>query len=281
MASKRTHDMKERNLVLVLLDIVGSTAYVQKVGAVVAARVLQHHDRLARSTCYKNNGREIDRSDGFLLSFDTMGDAVNFALEYNDKVTPRIKLRARIGIHWGRVVEVLQHEMYVDAGAKRVELEGVAKSIAARTMSVAYPSQILMTQEAHIALQKSIRLRLPKDVRVACVGVYRFKGVAEPQALYAISANYKYLQPPPGNDKVVRLGGPKHIRKLARDRKIKDYLYFFYKWFLLFGGIFSIYVLYIILRSKDLLHFLGASESIMILHDLIVVLEKWLLQLWK
>lgn len=281
MATTSTHDMKERKLVLVLLDIVGSTAYVQKVGAVIAARILQHHDRLTRSTCYKNNGREIDRSDGFLLSFDTIGDAVNFAIEYNKKVTPRIKLRARIGMHWGRVVEVYQHEIYVDAGAKRVELEGVAKSIAARTMSVAYPSQILMTKEAHDALQKSIRLRLPKDVRVACVGVYRFKGVSEPQALYAISDDYKYLQPPPGNDKVVRLGGPKHIKKLARDRKAKDYLYFIYKWVFFFGGIFSIYVLYILLRSEGLLNFFGAPSSIMALHDLIVVFEEWLRQLWK
>lgn len=281
MASTPAHGMRERKLVLVLLDIVGSTAYVQKVGPVLAARVLQHHDRLARSVCYKNNGREIDRSDGFLLSFETMSDAVNFAMDYNKKVAPRIRLRARIGVHWGSVVEVFQHEKYVSAGAKRVELEGVAKSIAARTMSVAYPSQILMTQDAYRALQNSVRQRLPKDVRIACVGVYRFKGVAEPQTLFAISDDYKYLQPPPGNDKVVRLGGPKYIRKLARDRKIKDYLYFFYRCFFFFGGIFSMYVLYIILRSRDMLSILGASESFMALHNLLVVLEKWLLQLWK
>lgn len=276
MGNKRIQNMRQRRLALVLLDIVGSTAYVQKAGAVVAAKVLQHHDRLARSVCYKNNGREIDRSDGFLLSFDTIQDAINFALDYNKRVTPRIKLRARIGIHWGDVVEVVQHEVYVDAGAKRVELEGIAKNIAARTMSVALPSQILMTQSTYAVLQKSIRNTLPKDARFACVGVYKFKGVAEPQALYAVANDYKYLQPPPGNDKVVRLGGPKYIKKLVRDRQIKDYLQTLANALFFLGSIFTLYVVYATLRSKELLYFIGAPRILFEIHDLLDALEKWM-----
>ena len=68
---KESITLKERNLAIVLLDIIGSTAFVQKVGAKKAAVWLQYHDRLARSLIYKYNGREIDRSDGFLLSFET------------------------------------------------------------------------------------------------------------------------------------------------------------------------------------------------------------------
>ena len=272
--------MKERDLALVLLDIVGSTAFVQKAGAVVAARILQHHDRLTRSLCYKNGGREIDRSDGFLLSFESVSDAVRFSLDYHKQVTGRIKLRSRIGIHWGTVVEVTQRDVYVDAGAKRVELEGVAKNIAARSMSVAYASQTLITQPAYAQLRRYGGSRLPSEVRVACVGVYRFKGVSEPQHLYAVSDDYKYLQPPPGNDKAVRLGGPKFIKKLARDRKIKDYLYIFYKWFIFFGSIFSMYVIYLVLRSEQLLYFFGAPKFCMALNKFIVILEKWLIQKW-
>jgi class 3 adenylate cyclase len=275
------HNMKERKLALVLLDIVNSTAFVQKVGAVVAARILQHHDRLARSVCYKNNGREIDRSDGFLLSFDSIQDAVKFALDYNKSVTPRIKLQSRIGIHWGSVVEVYQAEVYVDAGAKKVELEGIAKNIAARTMSVAMPSQILMTKDTYTVLQHSAQVRLPKDARFACVGVYRFKGVAEPQVLYAVSTDYARLQPPPGNDKAVRLGGPKYIKKLARDRQIMDYFNLAFKWVTFFGSIFAAYVVYSLLRSKQLLHILNASEFWMSLHTLIITFEKWLSSLWN
>ena len=73
-------NMKKINLAIVLLDIIGSTAFVQRYGAVKAAQLFQYHDRLARSLIYKYNGREIDRSDGFLCSFDRVIDAVNFAL---------------------------------------------------------------------------------------------------------------------------------------------------------------------------------------------------------
>ena len=61
-------DLKERQLAIVLLDLIGSTAFVERVGAKDAAIWLQYHDRLARSLLYKFDGREIDRSDGFMLS---------------------------------------------------------------------------------------------------------------------------------------------------------------------------------------------------------------------
>ena len=259
-------NMKTRNLALVLLDIVGSTAFVQKVGAVTAARILQHHDRLARSTCYKNRGREIDRSDGFLMSFESVADAVQFALDYNRDVTSRIKLRSRIGIHWGSIVEVTQYEVYVDAGAKRVELEGVAKNIAARTMSIAMPSQILLTADAYSVLRSTVRLQLPSNVRTACVGVYKFKGIGEPVTVYAISEVHDLLQPPPGNEKAVRLGGPKYIKKLARDRKLKDYLHIAYKYVMVFGTLFALFISYHVLRSAQLLSLLGIYNDVYWLH---------------
>jgi len=257
---RATYSLKNRNLALVLLDIVGSTAFVQKVGAVTAARVLQRHDQLARSACYRNNGREIDRSDGFLMSFENVQDAIKFALEYNRKVTPKIKLRARVGIHWGQIVEVQQHELFVDAGAKRVELEGISKNIAARTMSLANPSQILLTKDAYLALKNSVKMTLPDTVRTACVGFYKFKGVQMPQQIYAIAEDHALLQPPKGNDKVKRIGGPKYIKKLARDRKIKDYLAAIYKISMFFGGIFGILALYHVLKSKEILLMLGIYE---------------------
>ena len=215
--------LKHTYLAIVLLDIVGSTAFVQKVGPIKAARWLQYHDRLARSACYKNKGREIDRSDGFLMSFESMPEAVAFALDYIKSVTPKTKLQARIGIHWGSIIEVHQDELYVGVGAKKVELEGIAKNIAARTMSLANPSQILLTKEAFRRLTITPALRLPKDLRSACVGVYKYKGVEKPQVVYAISSQHNLLQPPKGNDKAKRLGGPKYIKKRLRDKKIKDW----------------------------------------------------------
>lgn len=273
--------MTQRKLALVLLDIVGSTAYVQKAGAVKAARLLQHHDRLARSTCYKNNGREIDRSDGFLMSFDTVQDAVKFALDYNKHVTPKIGLRARIGIHWGDIVEVSQHAVYVDAGAKRTELEGISKNIAARTMSLANPSQVLLTENAYLALNRTIKLSLPPDARTACVGVYKFKGVAAPITIYAVAIKHHLLQPPKGTDKAQRLGGPAYIKKLARDRKIKDYLYAAYNVIAFFGSILTLLALYYVLRSKELLRMLDIYDSVYWLHLAAEQVHTWILRFTK
>ena len=217
--------MQERTLAIVLLDLIGSTKFVQKVGAERAAKHFQYHDRLARSLVYKFGGREIDRSDGFLLSFDRVIDAVNFALHYQISIPVRTHLDARIGIHWGSIVEVIQDDVFVAANAKRVELEGISKNIAARTMSLCQAKQVLLTKEAMGMLKGRTNTYTPKGTRYACVGLYKFKGVKEPLVIYAVGSDIKSLQPPPGSDKVKRVGGPKKIKSRARDRKIKEWLW--------------------------------------------------------
>lgn len=217
--------MKERYLAIVLLDIIGSTAFVQRNGAVVAAKWFQVHDRLARSLVYKHDGREIDRSDGFLLSFNRVIDAVNFALAYQRTIPRKTNLQTRIGIHWGKIIEVKQDDVFVGAGAKRVELEGLAKNIAARTMSLCQAGQVLLTKEAMAVVRNRTNQHTPKNARFACVGLYKFKGVRDPQEIYAVGENIKSLQPPPGSEKVKRLGGPKYIKKRARDRKFVDWFW--------------------------------------------------------
>jgi len=213
--------IRERRLAIVLLDLIGSTRFVQKVGRVKAARWLQYHDRMARSLIYKYQGREIDRSDGFLLSFDTVNDAVEFALAYQKTIPTKTKLGCRIGIHWSIIAEVHQHELDVIAGVKQVELEGVGKNIAARTMSVCQAGQVLLTKEA---MQQVRATRQTREARSVCVGLYKFKGVKAPMEVYAIGFTIEALQPPPSSDKVKRLGGPKYIKKRARDRKLWDWI---------------------------------------------------------
>lgn len=221
--------MRERYLAIVLLDLIGSTAFVQKVGAVKAARWLQYHDRLARSLIYKYEGREIDRSDGFLLSFDSIIDAVNFSLHYQREIPTRIKLNTRIGIHWGSIIEVKQDDLFVGVGAKRVELEGISKNIAARTMSLSRAGQVLLTKEAMDRVRVKGRNRYtPAETRYVCVGLYRFKGVRSPQEIYAVGQNIESLQPPKGSEKVKRLGGPKKIKSRARDKKVMEWVSFFF-----------------------------------------------------
>jgi len=216
-------EMRETKLAIVLLDIIGSTAFIQKYGAQKAAKHFQYHDRLARNLIYRYAGREIDRSDGFLCSFDRTIDAVNFALAYQKNIPRRTGLGCRIGIHWGPIIEVKQDDIYVAANAKRIELEGISKNIAARTMSLCAPGQVLLTKEAKGNVRNRTNAFTPKAARYACVGLYKFKGVREPQVIYAVGETIESLQPPKGSEKVKRLGGPSRIRKRARDRELLDW----------------------------------------------------------
>jgi len=218
-------EFNERVLAIVLIDIIGSTAFVEKVGARRAAEWLQYHDKLTRSLLYKFQGREIDRSDGFLLSFERPINAVNFCLHYQLTIPPKTKLNTRVGVHWAKVVEVVQDDLYVGVGAKRIELEGLAKNITARTMSVCRAGQVLLTRDAMRAVRGRTNLFTPDNTRYACVGLYKFKGIKQPQDLYAVGTTIESLQPPPSVEKVKRLGGPKKIKKRARDRAIKEWIW--------------------------------------------------------
>jgi len=220
--------IQERRLAIVLLDLIGSTAYVQKHGARHAALHFQKHDRMTRNLLYKFRGREIDRSDGFLCSFDSALDAVNFALHYQNEIPPKTKIDARIGVHWGVVIEVHQDEVFVAHNAKRIELEGIAKNIAARTMSLCQAGQVLLTEDAMRVIRQRVDRRTPVGTKYACVGVYRFKGVRDPQVIYAVGQSVQSLQPPPSSEKVKRLGGPEKIRVRLRDQQIKDVLWWIF-----------------------------------------------------
>lgn len=267
--------MKERYLAIVLLDLIGSTKFVQKVGAKKAALWLQYHDRLARSLIYKFQGREIDRSDGFLLSFENIVDAVNFALAYQKEIPPKTRLNTRIGIHWGCVIEIKQEDKFIDAGAKRVELEGIAKNISARTMSLCQAGQVLLTKESIQAFKKyGKNMHTPKNTRFACVGLYKFKGVKEPQEVYAIGTSVAVLQPPPSSDKVKRLGGPKYIKKRARDRQVLDWFY----WFTFrFGFLVFLFWLYIFTVYPSFRNVIGLPKEIPFYDSFI----EWLVKIIK
>ena len=237
-------EMRRTKLALVLLDIIGSTAFVQRAGAETAAKWFQFHDKMARNLCYRYGGREIDRSDGFLLSFERPIDAVNFSLNYQNTIPAKTNLDCRIGIHWGEIVEVKQDDVFVAANAKRIELEGISKNIASRTMSLCEAGQVLLTREAFLAIKNRTNRYTPKNTRYACVGLYKFKGVSTAQQIYAVGETIESLQPPPGGDKVKRLGGPKYIKKRMRDKELREHIlslcYFF-------GAISASYWIYLLI----------------------------------
>src|SRR5690348_1113769 len=67
---------------LVVCDIADSTALVERMGDQNAANIIRKHDRLARALVEQHRGREIDKTDGFLLMFERPIQAAAFALDY-------------------------------------------------------------------------------------------------------------------------------------------------------------------------------------------------------
>ena len=73
---------------LLFSDIVDSTAISARLGDAAAAALWAAHDRAARDLRALHHGREIDRSDGFFLIFDTVADAAAYAAGYQLALAP-------------------------------------------------------------------------------------------------------------------------------------------------------------------------------------------------
>ena len=102
---------------------------------------IRRHDRIARVLIENHGGREIDKTDGFLVLFERPSQAIGFALEYQQKLRDltieiRQPLSARVGVHVGDVMVWDNVADDVQRGAKRMEVEGLAKPVAARLMSL-------------------------------------------------------------------------------------------------------------------------------------------------
>ncbi len=139
---------------LLVSDLVGSTRLVEELGDREAAALFRRHDRLARDLLEEHAGREINKTDGFLMLFDRPWNAVSYALAYHDGLG-ELALAARVGIHLGEVILHRNTPRDVERGAKPVEVEGLAKPTAARLMSLAGGAQTLLTRAAYEVARRS------------------------------------------------------------------------------------------------------------------------------
>jgi len=184
---------------LAICDLVDSTAFVERLGDVRSAEILRRHDRLARDLIVRHGGREIDKTDGFLILFDRPIHAVAFALDYQRELRAlgakeTVPLAARIGIHVGDVVSWENTPADVARGAKPIEIEGLVKPTAARIMSIARPGQILLSGMASALAQRAgAELGTGVQVRWRAHGNYRFKGV--PEAVYVCEVGETGIAP--------------------------------------------------------------------------------------
>src|SRR5712692_6772070 len=184
---------------LLLTDVVDSTQLSEKLGEAELAALWAAHDRLARDLLAVRRGREIDKTDGMLLLFDAAADAVAYAMEYQRAVAKlNPPLKARAGVHVGPVILRENRPSDVARGAKPLEVEGAAKAVAARVMSVANGGQTLLSADARNALGE-ITLRLESH------GHWRMKGIAEPIELFEVGEADAPFVPPPDAAKGYRV----------------------------------------------------------------------------
>ena len=186
---------------LLLTDLVDSAALGARLGDAAMAALGAEHDRLARDQLRTWRGREIDKTDGFLLLFDQARDALGYALAYQRALAGlEPPLVARCGLHVGPVTLRQTPAADVALGAKPLEVDGLAKLVAARVMATALGGQILLTDAALAAIGSPTQRVMPH-------GHWRFKGLPEPLALFEIGDEQAPFVAPPDVDKAYRVVG--------------------------------------------------------------------------
>jgi predicted ATPase/class 3 adenylate cyclase/Tfp pilus assembly protein PilF len=192
---------------LLQIDIVDSTRLAQRLGDTAASALWQAHDRAARDLLAVSHGREIDKSDGFLLLFAKVADAVDYAVAYHRAIAALelpsgVVVQARAGLHTGAVITRENPVADVARGAKPLEVEGVAKPTTARVMTMARPGQTLMSADARAAWAAAPSLG---PLRLQSHGHWRLKGLAEPLEVFEVGDADAPFEPPQDSEKAYRV----------------------------------------------------------------------------
>jgi predicted ATPase len=207
------HKLGEARRALLLTDVVDSTRISIAAGEAEMARMWAAHDGAARELLQVWNGREIDKTDGLLAVFDRAVDAAGYAIAYHRALSALgLPFKARLGVHVGTLTLRENSAAEIERGAKRFEVDGMAKPIVARVMATALGGQTLISADARDALalealdghgggpgQGSAAMRIESH------GHWRFKGLPEPIELFEIGDDTSPFVPPPDESKAYRV----------------------------------------------------------------------------
>jgi class 3 adenylate cyclase len=174
------------SVTFLLTDIEGSTSLLNRLGDRYAA-LLADVRAIIRGCTDRAGGREVDaRADEFFGVFVRAQAALEAALAIERTVRGRawpdaVDVRVRVGIHSGRPT-------LTDAG-----YVGLAVHTVARICSAGHGGQILLSGAARDALGRS----RPAGIRLRRLGVHRFRGLREPQAIFQVQAPHLRERFPP------------------------------------------------------------------------------------
>jgi class 3 adenylate cyclase len=159
----------ERVLATVLFtDIVGSTEQAERLGDARWRELLEEHHEIIRKQIQVFKGKEVKTTgDGFLVTFDSPGRAVQAARAFRDGVR-RLGLEVRAGLHTG--------ECEMSGG----DVAGIAVHLASRIQGLAGPGEILVSGTVHDLVTGS-------GLRFADRGRHKLKGIDGEWQLFALN----------------------------------------------------------------------------------------------
>lgn len=153
---------------VVFTDIVGSTERAQMMGDRGWRDLLRRHDRVATELAKHFRGRVIKHTgDGQLVVFESPNEAIRFADSLRNELRG-VGLDIRAGMHAGEV------------DLQRRDVTGIGVHIAARVMSEAEPSQILVSRTVRDLVGGS-------DIAFVDAGARTLKGVEGEWHLFAVA----------------------------------------------------------------------------------------------
>jgi len=178
---------------LVSAELVEHERLAERVGPSRAREVVSLHDRRVRALVGSFDMIEAVVDRGLLLLFEHPVEAVCFAQAYHDQLSELseevgVELRARVGIHLGDVFLRERTRAQVPRGTLPVEVEGLAKLVASRVMSLARGGQTLLTPGAYdISRYVLLDGGWPAGkLRGKAHGRYRLEGIGETVRIFEI-----------------------------------------------------------------------------------------------
>jgi class 3 adenylate cyclase len=149
-------------------DIVNSTATLERIGDVAWREVLLNHNARMREVINAFRGREVATTgDGFLVVFDGATNAVRCGAAMV-RAAEALGIEIRVGVHTGEV------EFIAD------DVRGVAVHAAARVLSFAGPSEVVVSNTTHGLLEGS-------GLSFEDAGLHSLKGLSGQRQLFRLT----------------------------------------------------------------------------------------------
>jgi class 3 adenylate cyclase len=154
-------------MTMLFTDIVGSTELATQLGDKRWRALLDDHHRVVREQLERYRGHEVETAgDSFLATFDGPARAIECAQAVVERAAS-IGIALRAGLHTGEA------EVTADG------LRGIAVHVAARTMALAEPGEILVTSTSKDLVAGS-------GIAFRDRGTVELKGVPGEQRLFAV-----------------------------------------------------------------------------------------------